>query len=282
MTESFNSQLNARESDLNDLHKQRAREQWGANPCGADAARGIEFGTPAYFDAIAHERYNVYAPWMTEVIGFDRFAGRRLLEVGFGTGTDLLQFARGGASVTGVDLTPRSIDIAQRRFNVYGLEGQFLIGDGEYLSFPDQSFDVVYSFGVLHHTPDTARAIREVHRVLRPGGEAIVMLYNRSSLAYWGGFVFKHGILKGKLLSYNVDEIMSRYAERSETGGRPLVKAYTRAEAGRLFGDFSHCEITVHQLTRRELRPFGRLVPEPVFQWLDRKFGWNLLIKATR
>jgi ubiquinone/menaquinone biosynthesis C-methylase UbiE len=219
---------------------------------------------------------------MREAIGFDRHPGRRLLEIGFGTGTDLLQFAKGGARVTGVDLTPRSIDIAQRRFEVYGLEGQFLIGDGEYLSFPDESFDVVYSFGVLHHTPDTARAIREVHRVLRPGGEAIVMLYNKSSLAYWGGFVFKHGILKGRLLSCSVAEIMSRYAEHSETGGRPLVKAYTRAEAGRLFSDFSQFRITVNQLTRRELRPFGGLLPEPAFQWLARTFGWNLLIRATR
>jgi ubiquinone/menaquinone biosynthesis C-methylase UbiE len=282
VTESPNSQLRADNSGLSDVDKQRAREQWGANPCGANAARGLDFGTRDYFEAIAHERYNVYAPWMTEVIGFDRYPGRRLLEVGFGTGTDLLQFARGGARVTGVDLTPRSIDIAQRRFEVYGLKGQFLIGDGEYLSFPDASFDVVYSFGVLHHTPDTARAIREVHRVLRPGGEAIVMLYNRNSLAYWGGFVFKHGILKGRLLSCSIDEIMSRYAEHSETGGRPLVKAYTRAEAGRLFADFSHCDITVNQLTRRELRPFGPLLPESVFSWFARTFGWNLLIRATR
>src|SRR6185503_2725620 len=157
-----------------DDYKRRTREQWGTNPCGAHAAGDLEVGTREYFDAIEAYRYNVDSPWLKEAVGFDRFQNRRLLEIGFGTGTDLLQFARAGALVTGVDLTPRSIEIARRRFVIYGQQGEFLIGDGENLSFPDESFDVVYSFGVLHHTPDTARAIREVHRVLRPRGQAIV------------------------------------------------------------------------------------------------------------
>jgi ubiquinone/menaquinone biosynthesis C-methylase UbiE len=205
-----------------------------------------------------------------------------VLEIGFGTGTDLLQFARAGAIVTGVDLTPRSIDIARRRFDTYGQRGEFLIGDGENLSFPDGSFDVVYSFGVLHHTPDTARAVREVHRVLRPQGKAIVMLYHRASLAYWGGLVFKHGILRGKLLRLSVAEIMSRQVEYGAAESRPLVKVYSRNEARQLFRDFDECEIIVNQLTRPELRPFGAIVPEPAFNWLAEHFGWNLLIKATK
>jgi ubiquinone/menaquinone biosynthesis C-methylase UbiE len=184
--------------------------------------------------------------------------------------------------VTGVDLTPRSIDIARRRFDIYGQRGEFLIGDGENLSFPDESFDVVYSFGVLHHSPDTAGAISEIRRVLRPRGKAIVMLYHRASLAYWGAFVFKHGILRGKLLRHSVTEIMSRHVEYGAEESRPLVKAYSRDEARQLFCDFSECEISVNQLTRRELRPFGGIVPEPIFNWLRERFGWNLLIKATK
>src|ERR1044072_756715 len=167
-----------------DEWKRRAREQWGANPCGAHVAEGLEFGTREYFDAIEAYRYREYAPWMTEALRFDCYSRKRVLEIGCGTGTDLLQFARAGAIVTGVDLTPRSIEIARRRFAVYDCPGEFAIGDAENLAFPDESFDLVYSFGVLHHAPDTERAINEAHRVLKRGGRAIVMLYHRASLYY--------------------------------------------------------------------------------------------------
>lgn len=276
------SSLITHHASLSDDYKQRAREQWSANPCGASAARDQEFGTREYFDAIEKHRYEIECPWIKRAIGFDRYKGQRLLEVGFGTGTDLLQFARAGAQVTGVDLTPRSIEIARRRFEVYGLTGEFAIGDGESLSFPDSSFDVVYSFGVLHHTPDTQRAVREIHRVLKPGGKAIVMLYHRASLYYWGSLFFKHGILGGEFFKESMAEIMSRRVEYSETDGRPLVKTYTRDEARRMFGDFRDCNLQVNQLTRHELRPVGRFIPEALFQWLAVNFGWNLLITATK
>jgi ubiquinone/menaquinone biosynthesis C-methylase UbiE len=262
--------------------KARAREQWGANPCGAHVAKQSEFGTREYFDAIERFRYIEASPWMKQAIGFDEFSGKSVLEVGCGTGTDLLQFARGGALVTGLDLTPRSIEIVRRRFEVYGYEGQFAIGDAENLAFPGESFDLVYSFGVLHHTPDTERAISEVRRVLKPGGKAIVMLYHRTSLYYWGALMLKRGLLGGDLIRETPSQMMSRYVEYSETGGRPLVKAYTRNQARQLFRDFGRCEISVNQLTRGELGAAGARLPEGFFQWLARNFGWNLLIKATR
>lgn len=264
------------------LWKARAREQWGANPCGAHVARDYPFGTREYFEAIETYRYAVYAPWMKATLGFDNYRGKRLLEIGCGTGTDLLQFARGGAEVTGLDLTPRSIEVARQRFAVYGCAGTFAIGDAENLAFPDESFDVVYSFGVLHHTPDTVSAVREVHRVLRRGGRAIVMLYHRRSLYYWGALMFKRGLLGGDLLRETPAEMMSRYVEHSETEGRPLVKAYTRGEARRLFQPFSDCQIGINQLTREELGLPGRALPESTFQWLARHFGWNLIITATK
>lgn len=269
-------------SQPSSLWKRRAQEQWGANPCGAHVARGLQFGTRQYFDAIEEYRYRDYAPWMKEAIGFDRYRGKRVLEVGCGTGTDLLQFARGGARVTGIDLTPRSIEIVRRRFEVYQVSGEFIVGDAENLGFPDESFDLVYSFGVLHHTPDTERALSEAHRVLKPGGRAIVMLYNRSSLYYWGSIMLKQGILRGELVKRSPSEIMSRHVEHSETEGRPLVKAYTRREARRMFSRFNEVKVAVNQLTRGELKFIGRLMPESVFQWLAKNFGWNLIITATK
>jgi ubiquinone/menaquinone biosynthesis C-methylase UbiE len=265
-----------------DENKRRAQEQWGANPCGAHVAREFAFGTREYFDAIEAYRYKVYAPWMKELIGFDRYSGKRLLEVGCGTGTDSLQFARGGARFTGIDLTPRSIEIASKRFEVYGQSGDFYLSDAENLDFPDASFDVVYSFGVIHHTPNTERAAAEIHRVLKPGGKAIVMVYHRSSLYYWGGIILKRGLLRGELLKASPNELMSRYVEHTETGGRPLVRAYTRAEVRRMFSMFSDSKVAVNQLTREEFGLPGRLLPETIFQWLARHFGWNVIITATK
>jgi 2-polyprenyl-3-methyl-5-hydroxy-6-metoxy-1,4-benzoquinol methylase len=263
--------------------KQRAREQWSHDPAGAVYGREHEFGTREFFEAVEQHRYTEYAPWMPEVMGFNEFAGARLLEVGCGMGTDLLQFARGGALVTGVDLTARSIEISRRHFLVYGARGDFAICDCESLAFADESFDVVYSNGVLHHTPDTAAAVREVHRVLRPGGQARVMLYHRGSLGYWGEIILRHGILQGELLRGNSPaDIMSKYVEFNEGGGNPLVKVYSRRAARNLFSMFREVRVQVEQLTRPEFYFLGRMIPEGMFRHLRRSIGWNVIITARK
>lgn len=263
--------------------KQRAREQWTGDPAGAVYGREHEFGTREFFDEVERHRYQEYAPWMPEVMGFTEFAGARLLEVGCGMGTDLLQFARGGAQVTGVDLTPRSIEISRRHFHVYGASGDFAISDGENLPFADGSFDVVYSNGVLHHTPDTAGAVREVHRVLRPGGLARVMLYHRGSLGYWGQVIVRHGILGGELLRGNSPaDIMGKYVEFNEGGGNPLVKVYSRREARELFSLFSEVKVRVEQLTRPEFYFLGRAIPEAIFRRFQKSIGWNVIVSARK
>ncbi len=263
--------------------KLRARGQWSEDPCGATYAREAELGTREFFDKVERHRYTEYAPWMRSVMGFDSFAGARLLEIGCGMGTDILQFARGGARCTGIDLTPRSIEITRHRFALYDVPGDFMIADGEHLPFADAGFDVVYSNGVLHHTPDTARAIREVHRVLRPGGTAKVMLYHRHSLNYWGEMILHRGLLRGEILrGYSPEEIMSRYVEYSEHGGRPLVKVYSRREARALFAPFSEISVEVEQMIRQELSLFAPLIPESLFCRLRRRLGWNVIITAKK
>jgi SAM-dependent methyltransferase len=263
--------------------KRRAREQWGQDPCGADYGREHEFGTREFFDEVERHRYTEYAPWMPRVMGFNDFAGARLLEVGCGMGSDLLQFARGGAVCTGVDLTPRSIEISRHRFRLYGERGDFLISDGEHLPFASESFDVVYSNGVLHHTPDTAKAVREVHRVLRTGGTAKVMLYHKHSLGYWGEMMLHRGVLRGELLrGRSPADILSRWVEYSEHDARPLVKVYSRQEARTLFQMFSDVRIEVDQMIRAEFYFLAKLIPENLFNRLRRTIGWNVIITATK
>jgi SAM-dependent methyltransferase len=263
--------------------KHRAREQWREDPAGAVYGSKYEFGTREFFDEVERHRYQEYAPWMPEVMGFNDFAGQRLLEVGCGMGTDLLQFVRGGAKVTGVDLTPRSIEISRHHLSLYGHRGQFAIADCEHVPFDDGSFDVAYSNGVLHHTPDTAGAVSEIHRVLRPGGQARVMLYHRGSLAYWSQVVVRYGILRGEFLrGSSTADIMSKYVEFNEGGGRPLVKVYSRREARDLFSMFREVKVQVEQLMGSELYLLGRLIPEQMLRRLQRSVGWNVIISARK
>jgi ubiquinone/menaquinone biosynthesis C-methylase UbiE len=263
--------------------KLRAREQWEQDPCGASTAREHELGTREFFDAIEKYRYQEYAPWMPEVMGFDQFGGARLLEIGCGMGTDLLQFARSGARCTAIDLTPRSIEITRQRFALYGYDGSFMISDGEVLPFRSESFDVVYSNGVLHHTPDTAGAIREVHRVLRRGGTAKIMLYHRHSLNYWVDVILRRGVIHGDFLrGQSTREIMSRCVEYSEHEARPLVKVYSRRQARELFDLFADVKIEVDQLTREELRFLAPVVSDSAFRFLRRRLGWNVIVTAKK
>jgi len=263
--------------------KLRAREQWGQDPCGAVYDREHELGTRAFFDEVERYRYKEYAPWMPRVMEFEKFRGARLLEVGCGMGTDLLKFARGGAYCTGVDLTPRSIEITRHRFKLYGADGNFMISDGERLPFRSESFDVVYSNGVLHHTPDTAGSIREVHRVLRPGGVAKIMLYHRNSLNYWLEIVLRRGVLGLEFLrGRSAEEIMSRVIEFSDHDARPLVKVYSRKEVRELFKMFKDVRVDVEQLLRSELRIFSPLVSDSMFDRLCKSIGWNVIITAKK
>lgn len=263
--------------------KLRAREQWGQDPCGSHYDREHEFGSREFFDQVERHRYSEYGPWMPRLMGFQQFRDARLLEVGCGMGTDLLQFSRGGARCVGIDLTPRSIEITRHRFRLYGAEGDFMISDAECLPFHDGSFDVVYSNGVLHHTPDTEGAIREIHRVLRPGGVAKVMLYHRNSWNYWVEVVLRHGVWGAEFLrGRSTQEIMSRVIEYSDHGGRPLVKVYSRRQARELFKPFKDVTVEVEQLRRDELRFLAPLVSESMLDRLRKQIGWNVIVTAVK
>jgi len=158
-----------------------------------------------------------------------------------------------------------------------------MIADGEHLPFASETFDVVYSNGVLHHTPDTRGAIRDVHRVLRPGGTAKVMLYHRNSLNYWFEIILRRGLLSGEFLrGRSAEEIMSRVIEFSDHGARPLVKVYSRNEAKSLFSDFREVAVEVEQLTREELRFLSPLISEKSLGKLGGKVGWNVIVTAKK
>lgn len=137
-------------------------------------------GTLTYFEETDAYRFEKL-DYLAQLVDFGGYAGKRVLDLGCGIGNDAARFAHGGASVTGVDLAPRAVELAERNFELRGLDGTFAAMDGEALEFPDDSFDLVYCHTVLHFTPHPERMVGEIHRVLKPGGEAILMMVNRRS-----------------------------------------------------------------------------------------------------
>ena len=261
-----------------DAFKDATQNQWNQNPVGSQHARASQPRTLEWFLEIEKHRYGMYAPWMPETMEFARHEGQEVLEIGGGIGTDLAQFARHGASVTDVDLAAAHLQLARENFRLRGLQGRFIHHDAESLPFADRSFDLVYSNGVLHHTPNTVRVVREIYRVLRPGGRAIVMVYAERSWHYWRKLVWLFGVKEQRLARVSMGEIMSQSVERSVNEARPLVKVYTRPRVGALFEPFERVEIIQRQLLPEELPAILRWT----LPFSERLMGWNLIVKATR
>lgn len=155
------------------------RRYWEAHVHEWKVARS-EPGTQEFFEEIEAYRFEKLS-YLPRLVNFNGYADQRVLDVGCGVANDLSRFARGGARVVGVDLAQHSIDLAKRNFQQRGLAGEFFVMDGEHLDLPDDSFDLVYCHTVLHFTPNPDLMVREIHRVLRPGGQAIIMTVNRHS-----------------------------------------------------------------------------------------------------
>ncbi len=225
-------------------YKEAAIEQWTADPCGSNIAEGAP-GSCEYFVRLMEARH-AYASWMAESLGYAETNGLDVLDVGCGQGIDVARYAIEGARATGVDLTPRHIELANSHLAAMGLDGRVVLGDAETLPFGDASFDRVSSNGVLHHTPDMPAALREICRVLRPGGQARVIVYNRNSLHYWLDQVLVAGILKGGLLrDRSMEEVLTR-VEVSSVDARPLVRVYSPRRLRRMMRAAGFNDVDTH------------------------------------
>lgn len=271
--------------------KIEAQKQWNTDPCGASTAGGLKEGSLEFFEAVMQYRYYDYAPWMRSVIGFDRFFGQKVLEIGPGLGTDLLQFASQGAQTYAVDLSRRHLELTQQNLGMRGYKVPCLLGDAEGLPFRTGSFDCVYAFGVLHHTPHTKLAVAEIHRVLKDGGKAIVSLYHRDSAFHWIHTIALRGILLMGLLRKGYGRLLSEIEVRSkDSDALPLVKVYSRKQVLRLFGDFKEVKLQTWHLDYTHFMPLRRvitLLPESIqkresIERFSQYFGWYLIVEAGK
>lgn len=258
--------------------KEAVRDFWNREPCGARYLNGSEG-----FAAHARARYEL-EPFIIDFADFPNARGLKVLEIGVGLGADYLEWLKAGAQATGVDLSSASVERARQRCEAVGFKPDLKIADAEHLPFPDGQFDVVYSYGVMHHSPNTRRCVSEALRVLKPGGRAKIMVYHHPSLT--GAMLWlRYGLLGRKTLRQCVFEHLES----------PGTKSYTQDEARQLMSgfvdvktrvQFSPGDLLLHQPSSKFQSACYRLLWKLFPRFLVRRFGrpWGLflLISGTK
>ena len=265
----FTHVANAR--SIPDLKKD-VQKFWNSDPCGTRYLAGEED-----FERHAQARYEL-EPYIADFAQFAKSRGQKVLEIGVGMGADYLEWLKAGANAAGIDMSAESIERARRRCESAGFVPDLRVADAEHLPFADEAFDVVYSYGVMHHSPDTERCIREALRVLKPGGEARIMVYHHASLTglmLW----LRYGALRGKSIRQTVYEHLES----------PGTKTYTKAEIPSLMAGlenlvirqvFSPGDLLLHQPSARYRSPLYRLAWKLYPRFLAKNFGrsWGLFL----
>ena len=249
------------------------RQYWDQRPCNIQHS-DYAVGTQQYFDQVEQRKFFA-EPHIREFSDFGSWNGKRVLEIGCGIGTAAVNFARSGAHYTGIELSEVSLELAQKRFEVYGLKGDFYHGNAEELQsfLPQDQFDLVYSWGVLHHTPDPARVIHEIKSYVVPNGVLKIMVYARNS---WKNFMIQAGLDQPEAQS-----------------GCPLARVYDAVEMQTLLApDFEieqikqdHIfpyEIESYKRKQYQLQSWFQSMPADMFRVLEQNLGWHLMITATR
>jgi ubiquinone/menaquinone biosynthesis C-methylase UbiE len=269
--------------------KERVKAHWEQETCGT--RYGSDPDRKRFFDEISTTRYRL-EPYIPDFADFPNARGKAILEIGVGAGADFQNWCSYALQATGVDLTERAVALTRERLELSSIPSERYVlqkADAENLPFGAESFDLVYSWGVLHHTPDTARALREVFRVLRPGGVVKAMIYHVPS---WGGLMLylRSGVARGK---FNLTMKEAIFADLESPG----TKAYSRDEARSLLLDAGFENIAAStklgpgdlltiKPSMKYSAPIYRLIWRVYPRWLVRligdRYGLELLIEATK
>lgn len=263
----------------NEQLKTEVKEFWNKNVCGTFLTSKEKY-TLDYFEDIEKKRYEIH-PEVFSFAQFTRFHGKKVLEIGIGAGTDFIQWVRAGSQAYGIDLAPESVEHVKKRLELYDLQAaEVKVGDAENLEYPNNFFDLVYSFGVIHHSPNTIKALEEIIRVMKPGGTAKIMVYHRHSLlAYF--FWFKHAFLKLRPWK-SIAWVLWNFMESKGT------KAYTIKEMKSILSKYplENIKITPLYTYYDRLQRFNwlmRKVASVLTSILGReKVGWFLTIEFNK
>lgn len=248
---------------------------WNKRPCNINHSNK-KIGSKDYFDEVEKKKYFV-EPHIPEFAEFKRWKGKKVFEVGCGIGTDAKRFCEEGADYTGIDISKNSIRIAEKRLQVYklkGILGLVNIESSEFVFnyFNPNSYDLVYSFGVLHHTVNIRNAIRNIYKLLKPGGTFKFMVYAKHSLKNW--------------------KIMEGLDQYEAQKGVPIANVYTHADIRYLLQDFRNIDIVQthifpykipeYKKHRYVKQPYFEHMPKKLFDILSKKLGWHLCITCVK
>jgi len=266
---------------------EEVHEYWNARPCNIRHSTK-PVGTKEYFDEVEARKYLVESH-IPAFADFKSWKGKKVLEIGCGLGTDTINFARHGAQVTAVDLTEKSLELARQRARVFGLEDRirFIQANAEELSasVPVEPYDLVYSFGVIHHTPHPGKVLDEIRKYVTPRSTIKIMVYNRWSWkVLWILFVY------GKCRFWNLNGLIAKYSEAQT--GCPVTYSYSRTEGRRWLAEhgFQTTGVMVDHIFpyfipayvqhRYQVLWYFRWMPRGLFRALERAFGWHLCLTA--
>ncbi len=259
---------------MNEVTTKEVASFWNANPLCA-SSNPYPRGSKQYFQYYDQQREAVETPEFSSGLHeYDNASGKRVPDVGCGNGYVLSRYAQRGAQTTGIDITENAIALSRQRFELWNLSGSFVLGNAETLPFTDGSFDYVCSMGVLHHVPDTGRAVAEIHRVMKRQGRLIVMLYHRDSALYrW------NMRLRSWITGKSVQQLLNEY----DGIGNPKGWVYSREELRSLLRDFTDAQMSIGHLQGYMLVPgLGAWEPRWLTRLTESRWGFFLYAKARK
>lgn len=289
--------------------EQEIGQFWQEHPCGEHFVEKANWRQ--FFLDYDRYKYRIEPHIPIELKKID-FRNKRVLEIGLGQGAEAQKIVEAGGIYNGIDLTQESVERVKRRFEIFDLDYESLLqGNAEEIGFPDCSFDIVFSHGVIHHSPRIAIIVDEIHRILKPGGEIVLMLYHRNSLNYQfsirvlrriGIFLlFIPGFPKvvSKLTGEPIDRLlkhcvnlkrdgltylcMKNFIHKSTDGPDNIFSSvFSVVEARRLLSNFRDLRFATHLLNERHLLGLQHVLPKQMRRALERKFGWHLWIRGRK
>lgn len=263
-------------------YKNNARNHWNAAPCDSKMVSGdMTLLGKSYFDQVEEARYKDQ-PWLLEEIESLDVNNKQVLEVGYGMGTDHLKLAERGGVMHGISITPEDKKIIEHRFEIYGYHTEAIVGDAEKMPYKNSQFDFVYSFGVIHHCPNFEKVLDEVYRVMKPGAQAYLAIYNKNSMFFWWTVFLWDYLRHFKFLKMKLKERLSliEYPNNDKT---LVVKLLTKKEFVRKLkqSGFVIKRIHIAHLNRASIT-HDEWFSDGFIKKYEEKLGWYLVAEVEK